>query len=176
MMGLIDAFLKWWLGGARYRWSRLRRRLFEGRYLKIELPAVGSLEEIEACLKQVTWTGDGFWHLYDSISYPQTVWAGKKDDCDGFSILASELLRRWNPDANPVLVTAIVRPVRFSHTVCAFRHEGDLLFFDNDKLRRGDFNDYADVVDRFARRKGRTVICWDVVHPDTLQTLEFHRD
>ena len=172
-MGLVSVFLVWWLRGPRYRWSRLRRRLFEGRYLDTELPTVSSLEEIETCLKQITWSGVGFLHLYDSISYPQTVWAKKKDDCDGFAVLAAGLLLRWTATTNPVLVTAIVRPTQSSHTVCAFRHGEGLLFFDNDELRRGDFQEYRDVVAQFTRR-AKCLVCWDVVKADTLETLEFH--
>ena len=172
-MGLVSAFLVWWLRSPRYRWSWLRRRLFEGRYLDTELPTVNSLEEIETCLKQITWSGDGLFHLYDSISYPQTVWARKKDDCDGFAVLAAGLLLRWTATADPVLVTAIVRPTQSSHTVCAFRHGQGLLFFDNDELRRGDFQEYRDVVAWFTR-SAKSLICWDVVKPDTLETLEFH--
>jgi hypothetical protein len=132
------------------------------------------LEDIETCLKQIAWSGDGLLHLYDSISYPQTVWTKKKDDCDGFAILAAELLQRWIPDAAPVLVTAIVRPIKSSHTVCALRHGEGLLFFDNDDLRRGDFQEYGDVVARFTQN-AKSLVCWDVVKPDTLETLEFHR-
>ena len=172
-MGLVNVLLIWWLRRARYRWSRLRRRLFESRYLDTELPIVNSLEDIETCLKQITWSGDGFLHFYDSISYPQTVWAKKKDDCDGFAILAAELLQQWAPAANPVLVTAIVSPMQSSHTVCTFRHGEGLLFFDNDKLRRGNFQEYGDVVAQFTR-SAKSLICWDVVNPDTLETLEFH--
>ena len=173
-MLLVKVFLVWWLRGPRYRWSRLRRRLFERRYLKAELPVAASLDEIENLLKDITWTGDGLLHLYDSISYPQTVWAKKKDDCDGFAILASELLRRWDPGADPVLVTAIVRPTQSSHTVCAFKHGDGLAFFDNDYLCRGDFQEYGDVVAEFTRA-AKALICWDVVKPDTLEVLEFHR-
>jgi hypothetical protein len=131
------------------------------------------LEEIEACLKQVKWTRDGLLHLYDSISYPQTVWAKKKDDCDGFAILAADLLHLWTPATDPVLVTAIVRPTQSSHTVCVFRHGRGLLFFDNGDLRKGDFKEYGDVVAWFTR-SAKSLICWDVVKPDTLDTLEFH--
>lgn len=134
---------------------------------------MSSLEEIETCLKQITWSGDGFLHLYDSISYPQTVWAKKKDDCDGFAVLAAELLQRWTTAADPVLVTAIVRPTQSSHTICAFRHGQSLLFFDNDELRRGDFQKYGDVVARFTQ-SAKSLVCWDVVKHDTLETLEFH--
>lgn len=169
----MNIFLIWWLRRARYRWSRLRRRLFESRYLNTELPIVNSLGDIETCLKQITWSGDGLLHLYDSISYPQTVWAKKKDDCDGFAILAAELLQQWAPADNPVLVTAIVKPARLSHTVCAFRYRGGLLFFDNGNLRKGNFQGYKDVVAYFTQN-AKSLICWDVVKPDTLETLEFY--
>lgn len=157
-MGLVSAFLVWWLRGPRYRWSWLRRRLFEGRYPDTDLPTVNSLEEIETCLKQITWSGDGLLHLYDSISYPQTVWAKKKDDCDGFAVLAAELLQRWTAAADPVLIAAIVKPTQSSHTVCAFRDGQGLLFFDNDELRRGDFQEYGNVGARFTR-SAKSVIC-----------------
>ncbi len=120
MKSITDRFLIWWLDTGRYRWSRLRRRLCERRYLTTVLPAVSSLEEIETCLREVKWTMDGPLHLFDCISYPQVTWARKKDDCDGFASLAAELLNRWNPNWNPVLVTTMVRPVRASHTVCVF--------------------------------------------------------
>ncbi|MDP2719258.1 MAG: hypothetical protein Q8P44_05435, partial [Dehalococcoidia bacterium] len=67
--------------------------MFEKRYRDMDLPEVKSLEEIQNTLGQVSWSGDGFLHLYDSVSYPQTVWAKKRDDCDGFSILAASLLQ-----------------------------------------------------------------------------------
>ena len=128
---------------------------------------------IETCLKQVTWTQDGPLHLYDSISHPQTVWSKKKDDCDGFAILAAELLNRLSAVTESVLITAIVEPAQLSHTVCAFNDDGRLLFFDNGKLLRGEFKEYGDVVALFTRQ-ARRLICWDVVKPDTLETLEFH--
>jgi hypothetical protein len=175
MASVTDSFLSWWLRKGRYRWSRLRRRLCEARYRDKELPAAGSLEDIEACLKKVTWSMDGPLHLYDSISYPQTVWAKKKDDCDGFAILAATLLQRCKPDCRPVLITAILRPASRSHTVCGFyAPDGALWFFDNDSLRKRNFQSYADVV---AKVKGDArLICWDVVEPSTLETIEFHRE
>ena len=174
MKSIVDYFLTWWLHTGRYRWSWLHRQLGERRYLTIALPRVNSLEEIESCLKQVTWTGDGPLHLFDCISYPQVTWVKKKDDCDGFSNLASELLRQLEPDYKPVLVTAMLRPIRRSHTVCAFHvSDGKLWFFDNAHLRRRDYETYAEIVDEITGQA--RVVCWDVVQPDTLKTIEFHR-
>jgi len=175
MKSIIDCFLVWWLYSGRYRWSWLRRRLFERRYLTTVLPTVGSLEEIEACLRQVKWTMDGPLHLFDCISYPQVTWAKKRDDCDGFASLAAELLRQWNPNYNPVLVTAMVRPVRASHTVCVFHTpQGRLCFFDNDSLQCESYQIYNEVVAKTSERAQR-LVCWDVRNPVTLEMIEFHR-
>jgi hypothetical protein len=175
MVSIIDCFLIWWLRSGRYGWSRLRRRLCERRYLATTLPSVSSLEEIETCLRQVKWTMDGPLHLFDSISYPQVTWAKKKDDCDGFAILAAELLRRWNPNCNPVLVTAMLRPVRASHTVCAFTApQGSLCFFDNYSLRCENYQTYEEIVTKISRH-ARRLVCWDVRNPITFEMLEFHR-
>ena len=174
MGSVIDCFLVWWLRTGRYSWSRLRRRLCERRYLSIPLPTANSLEEIEACLKQVKWTMDGPLHLFDSISYPQVTWAKKKDDCDGFATLAAELLRRLDHKLNPVLVTAMLRPVRASHTVCAFtKPGGGMSFFDNDSIR-DDCVTYYDVIKRISQGSKR-LVCWDVRKHDTFEMLEFHR-
>jgi hypothetical protein len=137
------------------------------------LPKVNSLADVEACLAQMTWTMDGPLHLFDSISYPQTAWAKKKDDCDGYAILAAALLQQWQPNSSPVLLTAMLRPVRKSHTVCPFRAPGGVLwFFDNHLLRKGDFQTYAEIA---AQVKGKArLVCWDVVDAGRLQTIEFH--
>ena len=173
-MSLIDSFLVWWLKAGRYKWSWLRRRLCERRYLRIALPTVNSLEEVENCLRQVTWTMDGPLHLFDSISYPQTVWAKKKDDCDGFAILAAELLKRLAPNYKPLLITAMVRPIRASHTVCAFSStQGSIWFFDNRVLRRGNWQTYDDVATEISKPPLR-LVCWDVRNPTTLEMIEFH--
>ena len=175
MQSLIDFFLVWWLRSGRYRWSRLHRRLFERRYLSTALPTVNSLEEIESSLKEVTWTMDGPLHLFDCISYPNVTWAKKKDDCDGFSSLAAALLKQWNPNCNPVLMTAMVRPVRKSHTVCVFINSQDTLcFFDNSSLRCENCKTYGKVVARISRNTDR-LICWDVRNPATLELVEFHK-
>ena len=174
MKSFIDGFLVWWLHTGRYSWSRCRR-LFERRYLTTALPAVSSLADIGACLKQVKWTMDGPLHLFDCISYPQVTWAKKKDDCDGFASLAAELLRRWDPNSQPVLITAMVRPVRASHTVCAFAgSQGGLCVFDNDSLRCGDYQTYEEVVAGISQGVQR-LVCWDVRNPATFEMLEFHK-
>jgi hypothetical protein len=157
MVTMIDRLLIWWLRTARYPWSRLRRRILEAKYSRLPLPPAGSLEDIEAWLRQVTWTMDGPLHLFDAVSYPQTVWAKKKDDCDGFAVLAAALLS----------------PMRKSHTVCALAVPGvGLWFFDNYTLRRGRYQTYAEIVQQV---KGENrLVCWDVADPETLQALEFH--
>ena len=152
----------------------MRRRLCEGRYLQTELPTADSLQGIEQLLGQVTWSMDGPLHLYDSISYPERVWTKKKDDCDGFAVLAAVLLRRWDPATDPALLTVMMRPYKSSHTVCAFRDGDNIRFFDNASLNDGLYQDYAGVVAKVSANADK-VICWDVVDPASLQPLEFHR-
>ena len=174
MDSIADRVLVWWLRTGRYRWSRLRRRLCERWHLSTVLPPASSLGEIAACLRQVKWTMDGPLHLFDCLSYPQTTWAKKEDDCDGFSCLAAELLYRWNRDCNPVLVTVLLRPIRYSHTVCVFSApQGGLCFFDNASLRCDSCQTYGEVVAAISRRAQR-LVCWDVREPATLEMLEFH--
>jgi len=174
MTSVIDLFLIWWLRKGRYRWSWLYRRLFERRYLVMPLPSASSLEEIESRLKQVKWTMDGPLHFFDCISYPQVTWAKKRDDCDGFASLAAELLRQWNPDSNPVLLTVMVRPVRASHTVCVFTdRQGNLCFFDNDSLVCENYQNYDEIAKKISQDAQR-LVCWDVRNPVTLEMIEFH--
>ena len=174
-MSPVDLFLTWWLRSGRHRWSWLRRKILEGKYLAVDLPAANSLKEIEDCLSQVTWTMDGPLHLFDCISYPQRTWATKKDDCDGFASLAAKLLSQWNTGCRPVLITAMVRPVKGSHTVCAFSSGADSIwFFDNSLLRKEICQCYRDVVSEITFR-GSRLVCWDVRDPDTLEAIEFHK-
>lgn len=118
---------------------------------------------------------DGPLHLFDCISYPQTTWTKKKDDCDGFASLAAELLHRLNPAYKPALLTAIMRPVQSSHTVCVFTApHGDLCFFDNYSFRRTNYLSYDEIAAKISQQAKR-LICWDVRNPFTLKLLEFHK-
>lgn len=174
MWSPVDGFLRWWLRSGRYGWSRLHRRIFEGRYLSVNLPTANSLEDIGTCLSQITWTMDGPLHLFDCVSYPQVTWLKKKDDCDGFSSLAAALLSGWDANSRPVLVTALVRPVRQSHTVCAFSSpDGALSYFDNSVLHSGDCASVEEIVASISHGSQR-LVCWDVRDPLTFELLEFH--
>ena len=173
-MCIQDKFFIWWLHGPRYGWSKLRRRLFESSYLAKPLPGVHSLADVLACLQKVAWKKDWMPQLFDCVSYPHRVWDKKTDDCDGFAILAAELLKQWEPATAPVMVTAMVAPMKNCHSVCVFKQGGDLRYFSNNKeLNPGRFQDYSEIVADFTRPPNR-LICWDVVKPDTLEQLEFH--
>ena len=172
-MSPVGLFLVWWLRWGHYPWSRFRR-LFERRYLGTLLPAASSLQEIAGLLEQVTWTTDGPLHLYDAISYPQTTWTKRRDDCDGFAVLAAELLNRWNPSTSPVLLTVMMRPTAKSHTVCVFKQGDAYRFFDNDRLNPQSYAGYTDVAQEISRR-GEKSLCWDIADPWTLRQREFHR-
>ena len=172
---MINGFLLWWSRYGRSRWSLFHRRWFERRYLDNQLPQANSLGEIEGCLREVAWTMDGPLHLYDCISYPQVTWSKKKDDCDGFACLAAALLNQLNQEYKPVLITAMVRPVRSSHTICAFSSpQRTIWFFDNYSLRHGEWNAYSDVVKEISKSPLK-LVCWDVRDPSTLDMIEFHK-
>ncbi len=171
-MWIQEKFLTWWLHGPRYGWSKLRRRLFEGGFLKTPLPPVNSLDLIQKCLKKITWKQDSLPELFDSVSYPQRVWVRGKEDCDGFAVLAAALLKDWDPQTKPVLVTAGFLPIANSHTVCVFKLAGGLKYFSNAALIPKIFQKYEEIVADFT--KPNKLVCWDVVEPDTLKQLEFH--
>ena len=152
----------------------MRRWLFERKYLKEPLPEADSLEDIEACLKQITWKMEGLLHLYDSISYPQTTWAKKEDDCDGFASLAAELLYRLSSNYRPVLITTVIRPIAKSHTVCVFSNlRGNLWYFDNARLKREKYKTYDEIAFKVSQR-GKSLVCWDVRNHYTFDLIEFH--
>ena len=173
-MPLIDLFLKWWLRWGRYPWSRCRRRLLERRYASLSLPTVSTLDEIRSELEKVTWTMDGPLHLYDAISYPGRVWAKKRDDCDGFAVLAAALLTSWEASSDPCLVTVMLRPVRKSHTVCAFKDREALKFFDNARLDNGVYETHSQLAENVSKGRRGRLVCWDIVDPATLKLREFH--
>jgi hypothetical protein len=170
---ITDRFLVWWLRTGRYQWSRFHRRFFEQKYLSTVLPQTNSPEQIESALNEVQWTPDRPGLLWDCISYPQTTWATRKDDCDGFAILAAELLSKMGNSYQPVLLTALVRSISASHTVCAFRFQNNLSFFDNASLHRESYLSYADIITKITGG-GTRLICWDVRDHLTFGLLEFH--
>lgn len=171
----MDWFLNWWLRSARYGWSKFRRFLCEGKYKQLQLPRVDTLDEIQACLLQINWTGDSFWHLYDSISYPQTVWKKKKDDCDGLAVLAAALLSQWEPNTQPVLLTVITRPIHSSHTVCVFKTPDDSMhYFNNARLIMDDYHSYEQISSQISLPPKR-MVCWDVRQWQDFSLVELHQ-
>jgi hypothetical protein len=172
-MWLQDQFLKWWLHGPRYSWSKFRRFMFERGFLKKPLPPVKTLADIQSSLREITWVKDGLGELFDCISYPQRVWSKKKDDCDGFAILTAALLNQWDKNTKPVIVTAMVSSMTHCHSVCVFQLGGGLRYFSNKELSPKTFASYKKIVADFVNPSYR-LICWDIVEPNTLKQREFN--
>jgi hypothetical protein len=172
---LITGVSVFWLRYARYRWSRLRRRIERHRH-DVPLPAVSTIDDVRAALEQVRWVPDAAFHLYDAVSNPATTWAKKQDDCDGFAALAAELLTRIDVRHAPMLVTVVVLPLRRAHTVCAFRSldSNEVRVFDNARLVEERFDSLDGVVGYVARR-GERAIAWDIVRPGDLRPVAFGR-
>jgi hypothetical protein len=173
MNWIIDRFLVWWLHSGRYPWSRFHRRFFEQKYLANSLPSVNSLEEIALVLQQIQWTADRAGLLWDCISYPQTTWTTRQDDCDGFAVLAAALLIRLDRDFRPVLLTVVVQPVSESHTVCVFERQDRLGCFSNAVLDLEGSASRLEVAQKYSGGKKR-LVCWDVRDPHDFTLIEFH--
>jgi len=173
---LLRRFGHVWLRYLRYPWSKVYRILFERGVQTAPLPPASTVEEVRAVLAAVTWSPDGPRHFYDAISHPAAVWARRRDDCDGFAILAATLLARIDPRFAPLLVSAVVLPISESHTVCAFRDGAgdDYRVFDNARLREERYASLEEVAGLLARR-GKVPLYWDVVRPADLRTLTFRR-
>ncbi len=172
-MWLQDCFLKWWLSGPRYGWSKFRRFMFERGFLKTKLPQVANLDDIVRNLNEITWKQDFWPELFDCISYPERVWARGKDDCDGYAVLAAALLKQWDKKTNPVIVTAMVSSFNHCHSVCVFEMGGGFRYFSNKELSPKTFTGYKEIVADFANKAYR-LVGWDVVDPDTLKHREIH--
>ena len=122
----------------------------------------------------ITWMMEGPHYLFSCIHYPQTTWCIKKGDADDFACLAAELLRRWDPSCDPVLMTVIQRPYYRSHTVCVFNSPNrSLWYFDNYELRRVDCKTYEQIVVSIHEGRGK-VVGWDVRDPFTLEMRRCH--
>jgi hypothetical protein len=168
---LLAAF---WLRYLRYPWSRINRASLERRRALLPLTPA-SLEDVAAALRQIVWTQDGPLHLFDCISSPERTWYAKRDDCDGFAAVAASLLARLDASSDPKLLTVVVLPLRRSHTVCVFRTPaGHLRMFDNARLPDSEFASYEEVA-RYVAERGETAVCWDLVRPADLRSVEFHR-
>ena len=58
--------------------------------------------------------------------------------------------------------------------MCGFSaSEQEFRFFDNVLLRQDSYQNYAEIVDKV--KGDATLICWDVVDPITLETIEFQK-
>ena len=168
-------------------WSALLR-LREKKYLSVKLPEVTSLQDITECEEQVEWTPDQelaprtslrfvnhilklLW--MDCLSYPETVWKRKKDDCDGKAILAAALLRQIG--RRGLLLSVIMLPLKKSHAVCVFDDIGRTRYFSNSNLvtMLGLDIDMRSVISAVAKKNH--VLAWSLVDPKTFKVLEVHR-
>ncbi len=137
-----------WLCGPRYYWSKFVRVCFESKYKKnVILPKVNTLFDIQQELTKISWTQDNIWKLFDVISYPETVYATKHDDCDGFATLVIHLLKQLN--IKGYYYTYIPRNWKQAHTICVFRYKSFIYAFDNSYLTPSkitDWNQYKSTV------------------------------
>ena len=133
-----------WLSGPRYYWSRFKRFFFERKYKKeVELPKVENLRDIQSILRTIDYKQDGLSSLFDCVSYPETTYALKADDCDGYATLAIHLLKQLG--ITGYYYTYIPKEWKKSHTVCIFYFNNQLQIFNLARLyssKELDFNKF----------------------------------
>jgi len=154
---LIKIIAGLWLSGPRYWWSRGYRVLFERKYKYVAMPQVKNLADVAGILRQVIWTQDSWNKLFDSISYPGKVYETKKDDCDGFAILAIELLKQLQ--IRGYMYTYIPKQWQKSHTICVFRYGGFVCCFNNFYLVKTDASTFKRFRDQYF---SEPTIVWDL--------------
>jgi len=172
-----------------YLWGRVYYssvlRLFETKYLTTTLPTVTSLADIERVSDEVEWTSDfklaphvklrRLW--WDCISYAETVWAKKKDDCDGFAVLDCKLLDQLDdlyPGIKGYLLSVFVIPRRKSHAVCLFVIDDVTHMFTNGSHVEFDPSyQITDVVDIVAA--GGEILAWSLEDPETNEIIMIKR-
>jgi len=154
-------------------------RLAELRYLGKELPTVTNLQDVENRCREVTWTPD--WKLaphvklrrlwWDCLSYAETVWARKKDDGDGFAILACELCKQLGIKA--YILSVFTSPGQYSHAVAFGRHSGNPFMFNNGRLV---WFDAAHTVEHVVQNaaSGHDVVAWSLEDHETGELVRLH--
>ena len=88
-----------------------------------------------ATAARVTYLNDPLGGILDYVAAPEVTWARRYGDCDDFSYLTAELLRRagvagW-------LATYLCWNVKRSHVVCLYRDAGGYGLIDQGLLRDG---------------------------------------
>ncbi len=125
--------------------------------------AAGGTEGIaRAVAARVTYINDPLGGMLDYVAAPEVAWARRRGDCDDFSYLTAELLRRagvagW-------LATYLCWNVRSSHVVCLYYDSHSFGVIDQGQVR-GGFRSLADaaaagrpnaaVAAQYVRRYGR---------------------
>lgn len=116
MLNLIIRIVAWCWFRVRIPWSRFWRFLeWQGK----AVPKIRNFGNLNSILPVMKWTADPRWKLGDVLQTPEWTWAHKKDDCDGFALVALAAMAqskiRWG-----YLLTVITRPIKESHSVALF--------------------------------------------------------
>lgn len=170
---MIRILIRFWVRKGRLIWSKIYRFLFEWRYKKYSLPKISDnlLLKLQYILLQITWTPDPWYMLFDVIPLPQKVWKTKKDDCDGFAILAAAILKQ--SDINEVvLLTVVGSPIKHSHTVCCFKLNDQWYVADNQVVYRSVSNNLEKIAEYYLKKLFRKPYCWQIITPE-LKELKY---
>lgn len=174
-------FIRFWVRKGRLWWSKIYRKLFERKYLRKPLPELTLIDteplkpeqvmnRLRWVLSKIEWRQDKWYMLSDAISYPQTVWAKKADDCDGFAILSATLLERARQHIDGlgevVILTVVGSPIRNSHTITCFNLKGHWYVTDNDRVYMSGLDSIEEIAEFYLRRLFRKYYCWQLIDID----------
>lgn len=100
-----------------------------------EVAARGPEGIARAVAERVTYFNDPLGGVLDYVAAPAVTWARRRGDCDDFSYLTAELLRRAGVAS--WLATYVCWRVPRSHVVCLFRDASGYGLIDQGLLRTG---------------------------------------
>lgn len=174
---MVRFFVRFWVRKGRLIWSKIYRSIFERKYAGKLLPTLATegetltpdkvLIRLKWVLSKITWRQDKWYMLFDVISYPQTVWFKKEDDCDGFAILAAALLEQARNSVprlgNVFLLTVVGRPLENSHTVCVFDIDGVLYVADNNYVYRSSRTTIDKIAEDYLKKNFKKPYCWQLI-------------
>ncbi len=134
-----------WLAAVKYPLSlffdaflfrRVRLRAAAGFAAWAENAAARGTDGIaRAVAARVTYVNDPLGGMLDYVAAPEVTWARRRGDCDDFSYLTAELLRRagvagW-------LATYVCWNVKHSHVVCLYHDSRNFGVIDQGQVRDG---------------------------------------
>jgi len=118
-----------------------------------------------AITARVRYVNDPLGGLFDYVAAPEVTWARGRGDCDDFSYLAAEILRRAGVEC--WIATYVCWNVKDSHVVCLFRLGERYALLDQGYLRM----DFASLPEAAREAKPSAKVAAQYVRPYAREPL-----